>query len=621
MSEQERIPDFTLDDFLKTSDPYEWLYQFKDNKFKLTQLVEQMKILANEKGFKRFISTWNEFVKQEAAKAKIALENVTEFEDQDEELFTGKWTCNDYGVFSFDKNGFEITACPHPILPVRRLINIDTGTEKMEIKFRRKGKPWKKIIVDKTTISSANKIVSLSEYGVSVTSENAKHLVKFLCDIEIENDDKIPEINSVERLGWIEDYGFSPYVDNLVFDGALNFKHFFESVNQKGSLEKWIEVAKEARKNTIARIMLASSFASVLVKPCNALTFFVHLWGGTESGKTVGLMLSASVWADPTMGAYIHTFNSTTVGQELSATFVNSMPLIIDELQIVSDRKDFDKMIYTLAEGVGKGRGNVNGGLRKVGSWQNCILTTGEQPVTNASSAGGAVNRIIEIDCKDQKIFENPVDIVARVKKNYGIAGKKFIEKLQEEGSIEYAQKLQKEFYQELSNGETTEKQIMAASVILTADRLINEWFFDDGQTLSISDISPYLVSKKDISANERAYDFICDYISINNNKFRLNEYGDYDNECWGCVDGNSQDIDEHVYIIKSQFDKIMRNEGYNPVAFLSWAKQNGLVRTSSRHNSISKRINGIVTRCVALKLKPEEREVPDFDDSDLPFA
>ena len=104
MSNQELIPDFTLDDFLQSAEPYEWLYQFKDNKFKLTQLVEQMKIIANKKGFKRFISTWNEFVKQEAAKAKIALENVTEFEDQDEELFTGKWTCNDYGVFSFDKN-------------------------------------------------------------------------------------------------------------------------------------------------------------------------------------------------------------------------------------------------------------------------------------------------------------------------------------------------------------------------------------------------------------------------------------------------------------------------------------------------------------------------------------
>ena len=611
----DKIPDFTLDDFLTTTEPYEWLYEYKDNKFKLNQLLELMKIKANKLGFKRFMSTWNEFVKSEAKKEKIVTDNVTEFSEQDEELFTGEWICNDYGVYRFDRRtGQEVIACQHPILPVRRLINIDTGTEKLELKYRRKGKTWKKIIADKTVISSANKIVSLSEYGIAVTSENAKALVKYLCDIEMLNDDKIPEINSVERLGWIDDYGFSPYVDNLVFDGALNFKHFFESVRQKGTLEKWIEIAREVRKNVITKIMLASSFASVLVKPCNALTFFVHLWGGTESGKTVALMLATSVWADTTMGAYIHTFNSTTVGQELSATFVNSMPLIIDELQIISDRKDFDKMIYTLAEGIGKGRGNVNGGLRKVGSWQNCILTTGEQPITNASSAGGAVNRIIEIDCKEQKLFENPVDTVAKLKKNYGVAGKEFVKKLQSDDNIELANNIFKDFYKKLSENDSTEKQTMAASVILTADKLINEWFFKDGQTLTIADVAPYLVSKKDISANERAYDFICDFISVNTNKFRLNDFGGYDNECWGCIE------DEYVYIIKSQFNKIMQSEGYNSTAFLSWAKTRELIRTSKLRNHISKRINGVVTNCVAIKLKEEDRKIPPLTDSDLPF-
>ena len=44
------------------------------------------------------------------------------------------------------------------------------------------------------------------------------------------------------------------------------------------------------------------------------------------------LMLAASVWANPEMGKYIHTFNSTAVAQELSASFVNSLPLIFNHL-------------------------------------------------------------------------------------------------------------------------------------------------------------------------------------------------------------------------------------------------------------------------------------------------
>ena len=76
-------------------------------------------------------------------------------------------------------------------------------------------------------------------------------------------------------------------------------------------------------------------------------------------------MLAASVWANPAIGEYIHTFDSTDVGQEVSAGFVNSMPLILDELQIQKDRKDFDKIVYRLCEGVGRVRGARTGGLQK----------------------------------------------------------------------------------------------------------------------------------------------------------------------------------------------------------------------------------------------------------------
>ena len=107
-----------------------------------------------------------------------------------------------------------------------------------------------------------------------------------------------------------------------------------------------MDLAKEIRSgdNPAPKILLVAAFASVLVEPCSCLPFFVHVCGGTETGKTVGLMLAASVWANPEMGKYIHTFNSTAVAQELSAGFVNSLPLILDELQIIKDRKDFDQL-------------------------------------------------------------------------------------------------------------------------------------------------------------------------------------------------------------------------------------------------------------------------------------
>ena len=203
------------------------------------------------------------------------------------------------------------------------------------------------------------------------------------------------------RLGWIDGYGFSPYEEDLVFDGEETFRTRFESIQEKGSRQAWLDCVRSVRAgktpgNVVARIVLAASFASVLVKPCSCLPFFVHLWGGSETGKSLSLVLAASVWANPEIGVYIQTFNATEVGKELGAAFCNSLPLVIDELQLVKDnRKDFDKMIYQLSEGVGRARGQKQGGLQKTPTWRNCIITTGEFPIISSNSGEGAVKMCI----------------------------------------------------------------------------------------------------------------------------------------------------------------------------------------------------------------------------------
>lgn len=613
----ELIPQFTKEDYLQSTTPYEWLYSFHDDKLKMKQLMTIMSETAKANcGIRNFIGLFKEYVTLMNAQSGATGGNVTEFEGQEAELLTGRWYADDMGVVSTDKFGFEIVACSHPIMPVQRLVNIDTGEEKLKLAFR-KGKQWRSVIAGKKTLASASAILELADVGVAVNSENSKHLVQYLADVESLNYDRIDEVTSVSRLGWIKDYGFSPYVENLVFDGDRNYKHFFESVTQKGSLEYWIERVKEIRAegNKITNLILAASFSSVLVSICEALPFIVHLWGGSEAGKSVALMLGASVWANPNIGAYIHTFNGTAVAQELSATFVNSLPLMLDELQILKDRKDFDNMIYFLCEGSGRSRGKKTGGLQKNGTWSNCILTNGEMPISGNSSGSGALNRVIEIDCKDEKLFSDPRGTVNFLKKNYGHAGKFFIEMLENEENIEYAQEIQKRLYEELSAGETTEKQALSASIILTADALAEEWIFKDGQTLSIDDITPFLSTKKEVSVNDRALDFLYDFISVNQNKFMTAHTLTEDmGEIWGVID------DKHSYIIKSQFDKIMSSEGYNSTAFLSWAKRKGIIEGSGGKNTKAKRIGGNVSRCVCIK-NLDNIEFSEIDnDKDLPW-
>lgn len=48
------IPEFTSEDYKNTSAPYEWLYQYKDDKFMLRQMCEKMKEQAGAVGVKAF---------------------------------------------------------------------------------------------------------------------------------------------------------------------------------------------------------------------------------------------------------------------------------------------------------------------------------------------------------------------------------------------------------------------------------------------------------------------------------------------------------------------------------------------------------------------------------------
>jgi hypothetical protein len=604
------VPKYTADDFYNSSAPYQFLYQFKDDKFKLGQMREKMKSQAAAVGVRGFIGLWNAYLETIQQQKGISLDNATQFDGQEIELFSGQYICDEYGIATSDKYGYEQIICRHPIMPIERLVNIDTGEERLKIAYK-KGRLWRSIIVEKSVIASSNSILQLAANGVLVNSENAKALSTYLLEMEQLNYEEITEQRSVGRLGWVGEHGFSPYVKDLVFDGESNFKHMFNAVRSDGFESEWLSIMRKMRaEKTPGRLFLAASFASVILEPCGLLPFFLHAWGGTEVGKTVGLMIATSVWACPKMGEYITTFNSTLVGQEMMASFLNSLPMCIDELQIQSSAgvKDFDKIIYQLTEGVGRTRGAKTGGLQKINTWKNCIITNGEHPISNANSGGGAVNRIIEFECTE-KVYSSPVELCAIIQSNYGFAGKKFVEWLQEGDNCELINAIQKDFYRELLKSDSTDKQAASASAILAADEIVTNLIFQDDNALTVQDMINIMTKKAEVDVNNRAYEYICEMIARNPNKFKPNDFGEYQGEVWGRIDIDC------IYIIKSVFDREMSNGGFNSTAFLSWAKRKGML---TNNNGATKpvRIAGNLSRCVCLKKNDlKDAEFPPIDD------
>lgn len=597
------IPDFTADDYINTSRPYEFLYKYKDDKFILQQMVQRMKAKAGAVGVKCFISLWDSYCETLAKQRGVSLDNATQFDGQEIELFSGQYICDNLGVATTDKYGYEQVICRHPIMPIQRLCNIDNGEERLKIAFK-KGKSWRSVIVEKSVLASSTSILQLAANGIMVNSENAKALSTYLFEIEDLNYDTIPEQKSVGRLGWVGEHGFSPYVDDLEFDGENNYRHIFNAIKTCGDRQKWLDAMLDLRKEkSPGRLFLAASFASVILEPCGLLPFFMHAWGGTEVGKTVGLMIAASVWASPKMGDYITTFNSTLVGQEMTASFLNSLPMCIDELQIQSSAgiKDFDKIIYQLTEGVGRTRGAKTGGLQKNNTWKNCFITNGEHPISNANSGGGAVNRIIEFECSE-KVYSDLVGICAIISENYGFAGHEFVEYLQSEGSFETINIIQKEYYRELLKSDSTDKQAASASAILAADYIATELIFKDGNNLTVDDMIKIMTKKDEVNVNSRAYEFVVELTAINPNRFKVNDFGEYQGDVWGKIDA------DNIYFIKSVFDREMQNAGYNSTAFLAWAKRNGKLVCDSGRRTRKTRISGISTDCVCI-VKNSQKE------------
>ncbi len=590
---------YTKEDFLEGTGPYEEVYALRGNPFEFQRAINKMSDIAKMVKVSNFKKLFGEYC---ASMRMLGhddyIENASDFEGQEIDLATGDWHADEAGITRINKQGFEEIACVHPIMPTRRFVDIDTGSEKIEIAYK-KGKQWRKLICERGQFADARRIVGLSNNGIAVTSENAKLLVQYIHDVENLNYNRIPELNSTSRLGWVGDGAFSPYVDGLIYDGNENFKHFYESVTYRGEYSEWLDFVRKIRaeNNIPAKIVLAASFASVLVEPCNCSPFFVHLWNGTGNGKTVALMLAASVWGNPRVGNFIHTFNSTDVGQEQMAGFVNSMPLILDELQIQNDKKDFDWVIYRLAEGAGRTRGAKAGGVQRMQTWRNCILTTGERPLSTSRSGGGAINRIIEINTEEIRFFKNAKSVADFVAGNHGHAGRAFVENLMDDDVMGLARKTQADFFERLSGDDITEKQVIAASLILTADALTDMLIFQDGNGLSIDQVKKFLVTNSEVSVGKRAYEWLLDWLVQNSKRFR--ETSD-NTETWGKTQIGS------VLIVRSVFDKACVENGFDPVAVLSYLKQNGLIETEGRGYTKRVRMYGIKCQCVVLKTEEE---------------
>lgn len=603
------------------------LFDQEDEIYK-AKLMISLEERAQELGVKsKFTKLLNAYkrVERESRKSRSRVsslvENWTNFIGPYGRMKCKSWIASEDGVMLYNPNTgiTDIVACYHPILPVERMKNLETGEERIKLAYKRNNQ-WNEIIVPKTVVTSASKIVALSGRGISVTSENAKFLVRYLADVENANDDAIHVQYSSAKLGWIRG-GFLPYDTEIVFDGDTRYGQIYDSIQQVGSRNKWYDCMKMLRRTNRLEIklMLAASFASVLVQPLSGLPFFVDLWGETEGGKSVTLAVAASVWACPEENAYIKDYKGTDVGLEVICDLLNHLPLILDDSSKKNRKleENFEGLVYDLCSGKGKTRSNKELSINRENHWKNCILTNGERPLSSYVTQGGAINRILELEC-GAKVYDDPGAVMELICKNYGYAGKEFVNLIKDLG-IPKIREIQKMFLEELADDEKMQKQSLSMSIILTADKLVTDYLFQDGQYISLEEAKEILTDRNEISDNERCYEYLMDKISMNPARF---ENTVETLEKWGMIS------EGYAIIIPVAFDALCKSGGFSRAAFLSWADRKGLLQTDGNRKTKNKKINGRSQRCVFLKMdsgkeKQEDHEfhsVSTYEQEELPF-
>lgn len=602
---------------------FEKLYEYEISDIKnYFKLYSEIKEFCRQKRITGFDKNYKIFKESKQEPKSIDINKSIVFPGMEETIYnTSKYELDSNGfIYEILPNIARILVCYHPIVPIEKYKNYEDGSEKIKIGYY-KNNVWNYIIVDKSIIASNQSIIRLSDIGISVTSETAKFLVKYLAEIENLNKDKIPVSTSVSRLGWVGENILMPYSDEYEFDNEKDMPNIKEKFGEKGNLQDWADFFKERRKyNNISRIIMASAVVSILLKKIKQSGFTLHIWGTSEYGKTVACMVGQSIFGNPSLnddkGIGIN-FNFTTVGLEYRLNTYNNIPLFINEMQHQKDAKDYDKILFLISEGKGRTRSTKVGGLARENSWNNVVITNGEKNIIKENSNAGAYNRCISCETTSHT-YENLSEVADFVKDNYGTPIREILKHIDE---FDY-KKIYNSYIDELKDDDTTNKQKILKALILLGDKVVVDTLFKDGFYLTLNDLADKTISKKDIAIEERAYEYIKDWYVSEKRHFLTEEGDTIANQDIKVEIYGREMKDGYVAIIPTVLRKALQANSFDFNEVVNAWKRKDYIRHEKNRNTLTVQINNSRNKCIVLDIKKDILENIDTSDDEfeLPF-
>lgn len=489
-------------------------------------------------------------------KEKTKIEKAKEMQKKNKFL-QNCWLIEDgilYKKFFNDKTGeLEKKYVTDTIPTVTKCyIDNDTKIQQLEISFVDKKNYTQTIVAPRVDFLLRKNIVNLlGNYGFSIKEKTSENVIDYLEYIEKGTKENVEVVT--DRFGWHNDFKSFVIGNDVIGEKSIKFKASGDGERQKseryvtqGSFENWKKIIPLVKDKKWVMFQIYQSFLSPLLPILETTNYIFSNYGETSQGKTLTNRIAASIWGstnkDSKLGTVIINADGMTLDNlEKTLALHTHIPVFLDDAhKLRSNVKS--AMAYMVENGQGKGRGTIGKGTQETRRIKTVCYTTSEAPLVSMGSSKnkGEQVRVIEMSGSPlrEQNAELAIEIEKIVNKNFGHAGRKFIETLLKQKDfskiIDSFEKIKESLIEKESGGMINRfRQLFAGPILagILANDALNLGLDKNQIFKDVLDCLQEIQKEFDPrSYSEAAIDSVMDFVNGNRTKFVItpDENADY---------------------------------------------------------------------------------------------
>lgn len=497
----------------------------------------------------------------------------------------------------------KIIQLSSPIIIENKFLDPSTGVEKLIITD---GKNIERI--EASDILTSFKLPGLIKYGFNINERYIKSLSYALQSMR----QSLPLSKLYTGVGVLQsdDEGMVISLDKPYFSKEIEQSQANEIICEthydlqpKGTFKGWWEMyLKQVKGNLLlelAVVFAASSLVTAFLKTRHEVEFagtIFSFMGNSSTGKSTAAALAVSIAGNPTKGSntLFRSWNGTRNALEGYLSSNYGLPIVLDELSAATF-KDTTGLLYSLAEGQGRQRSNIDGNVKALKNWGTSVISTAEHSVLNNSARNDGLNvRTIEISEAFTTSADNADAIKRATSVNYGHIMPLVAEYLlkREDEVIKWFHTEHDWFKKQLKNetSNTGIRMFKRYAVIATSARIFERVI---AVPIDIDAVREYLVSYHLESVSERSLaeksiEVIVQFVAQNRGKFSEDAKLSTMIENYGLIELKEDHI--QVKILKNVFKNMLNENQFQDVNIVIDALRDKDYIHSDRNRKTTKR-------------------------------